>query len=165
MAAAPSSSLQPLQPTGPQTGRTTHTPDGAFRFELMEAGMLGSGAHGIVRAALDVRNNKWVAIKVMPAALLGAVAKELIAQKRVDHPNIVKLMGTQVDLDKKRVYMVMVRACACHGLSVGELTADRALLMMMMLRVCDRRNFAVAASSSIGLPSAARSRRTCRAAT
>ncbi len=93
----------------PPSGRTTHTPDGQYAFELSEAGMLGSGAHGIVRAALEVKSGKWFAIKVMPASVLGAVAKELIAQKRVDHPNIVKLQGTQVDLDKKRVYMIMVR--------------------------------------------------------
>ena len=90
------------------TGRTTHTPDGQFAFELSEVGMLGSGAHGIVRAAMEVKSGKWFAIKVMPASVLGAVAKELIALKRVDHPNIVKLHGTQVDLDKKRVYMIMV---------------------------------------------------------
>ena len=77
--------------------------------------MLGSGAHGIVRAAVELKTSKWVAIKVMPASVLGAVAKELIAQKRVDHPNIVKLLGTQVDLDRKRVYMLME---LCRG---GEL--------------------------------------------
>ena len=91
-------------------GRTTHTPDGKYAFELSEAGMLGSGAHGVVRAALELDTKKWVAVKVMPASVLGAVAKELIAQKKVDHPNIVKLLGTQVDLDRRRVYMVMVRA-------------------------------------------------------
>ena len=72
--------------------------------------MLGSGAHGIVRAAQEVSTGQWVAIKVMPASVLGLIAKELIAQKKVDHPNIARLHMTQVDLDRKRVYMVMVRS-------------------------------------------------------
>ena len=86
-----------------------------YIFELSETGLLGSGAHGIVRAARHKVTQELVAIKVMPTSVLAAVAKELIAQARVDHPSIVRLMGTQVDLDRKRVYMVME---LCRG---GEL--------------------------------------------
>jgi len=69
--------------------------------------MLGSGAHGVVRVARNVKSGETVAIKVMTTSMLAAVAKELIAQGKVDHPHVVKLMGTQVDLDRRRVYMVM----------------------------------------------------------
>jgi hypothetical protein len=64
-----------MLPARQPTGRTTHTPDGQFAFELSEVGMLGSGAHGIVRAAMEVKSGKWFAIKVMPESVLGAVAK------------------------------------------------------------------------------------------
>ena len=86
-----------------------HTPDGQYAFELSETGMLGAGAHGIVRAAQNKDTGEWVAVKLMPTSVLGAITKELIALAKVEHPNIVRLMGTQVDLDNKRVYMVMVR--------------------------------------------------------
>jgi hypothetical protein len=101
--------------TQPPQARTTHTPDGAYEFELSEVGMLGAGAHGIVRAARHVVTGEVVAIKIMPASVLGAIAKELIAQAKMDHPHIVRLHATQVDLDRRRVYMIME---LCHG---GEL--------------------------------------------
>ena len=85
-----------------QAQRTTHTPDGNYVFELGEYGLLGSGAHGVVRAARHVESGEFVAVKVMPASVLASVAKELIAQAKMHHPNIVELYTTQVDLDKKR---------------------------------------------------------------
>lgn len=100
---------------GAPPARTTHTPDMQYAFELTEAGLLGSGAHGVVRAARHVTHGDLVAVKVMPASVLGAVAKELIAQAKMHHPNIVQLYSTQVDLDKRRVYMLME---LCRG---GEL--------------------------------------------
>ena len=75
--------------------RTTHTPDGLYEFELSPTGMLGSGAHGVVRVARDVESGQPVAIKGMAASMLGALAKELIAQGSLHHPHVVKLMGTQ----------------------------------------------------------------------
>ncbi|EOD42155.1 hypothetical protein EMIHUDRAFT_414421, partial [Emiliania huxleyi CCMP1516] len=109
--------MEPQSPggAGPSRGATTHTPDGAYKFELGPLGALGSGAHGVVRLARHVESGEMVAIKVMPTAVMGAVAKELVAMAKVDHPNIVRLLGTQVDLDRKRVYMVME---LCQG---GEL--------------------------------------------
>ena len=104
-------SAQPQRPTA----RTTHTPDRRYAFELSEAGLLGSGAHGVVRAARHVETGELVAVKVMPASVLAHIAKELIAQAKMHHPNIVQLHTTQVDLDRKRVYMVME---LCRG---GEL--------------------------------------------
>ena len=99
----------------PPPGRTTHTPDQMWAFELSDVGLLGSGAHGVVRAARHVETGDLVAVKVMPASVLAAIAKELIAQAKMHHPNIVQLHTTQVDLDKRRVYMVME---LCRG---GEL--------------------------------------------
>lgn len=93
----------------------THTPDRQYEFELTQTGVLGSGAHGVVRVARDVNTGQAVAIKVMATSMLGSMAKELIAQSKVRHPNVVQLMGTQVDLDQKRVFMVME---LCSG---GEL--------------------------------------------
>ena len=74
---------------GAPPARTTHTPDMQYAFELTEAGLPGSGAHGVVRAARHVTHGDLVAVKVMPASVLGAVAKELIAQAKMHHPNIV----------------------------------------------------------------------------
>ena len=99
--------------------RTTHTPDGQYEFELSEVGLLGAGAHGVVRAARHIPSGDFVAVKILPAAVLGSIAKELIAQAKMRHPNIVELYGTQVDLDNRRVYMLME---LCRG---GELFVRR----------------------------------------
>jgi len=151
-------------------GRTTHTPDGQFAFELSEVGMLGSGAHGIVRAAMEVKSGKWFAIKVMPASVLGAVAKELIALKRVDHPNIVKLHGTQVDLDKKRVYMIMVCMLTLRVRRAPIASWLVAMVAALLIRaahipVLASRSCAAVASSSIALPNVGSSMRRQRVAT
>ena len=106
--ASSSSGQQQRQPT-------THTPDGQYAFMRDDAGLLGAGAHGVVRGARHVVTGEVVAIKIMPASVLGAVAKELIAQAKMQHPNIVQLHLTQVDLDRRRVYMIME---LCQG---GEL--------------------------------------------
>ena len=87
--------------------RTTHTPDGTYAFVLSEDGLLGSGAHGVVRAARNIKTGDFVAVKIMPARALGAVAKELITQAKMHHPSIVQLYSTQVDLDQRRVFMIM----------------------------------------------------------
>lgn len=117
--------------------RTLCTPDGRFEFDLTPAGMLGSGAHGVVRVARDVKTGETVAIKVMTTSMLEGLAKELIAQGKLNHPHIVQLIATQVDLDKRRIYMVME---LCNGgelfdriAEVGKLTeqeAQRYLLQM-----------------------------------
>ena len=137
--------MQPLK--SPQK-RTTHTPDGQFAFELSEAGQLGCGAHGVVRVARHVKTGEHVAVKVMPALLLGAVAKELTAQGKLHHPHIVELHGTQVDLDRGRVFMVMElcqggelfdRIAECGKLP--EPAACRYLLQMVSaISHCHRRN-------------------------
>ena len=50
--------------------------------------------------------------------MLVAVGKELAANGRVRHPHIVELKATLVDLDRKRVFMVME---LCRG---GESPLD-----------------------------------------
>jgi len=95
--------------------KTPFTPDGLYRFDLGDVGLLGSGAHGVVRAATHVHTGQMVAIKVMTTTSLTSVAKELAAHGRLRHPHIVELKATMVDLDRNRVYMVME---LCRG---GEL--------------------------------------------
>eukprot|EP00962_Isochrysis_galbana_P027672 scaffold8703_cov140-Isochrysis_galbana.AAC.1 len=108
--------MHPVSATGTQSGRTTtHTPDGMYKFELGSLGALGAGAHGVVRVARHVVTGEVVAVKVMAATKLGAIAKELAANGRLRHPHIVELKATLVDLDRKRVFMVME---LCRG---GEL--------------------------------------------
>jgi serine/threonine protein kinase len=86
-----------------------------YKFELGSLGALGAGAHGVVRVARHVVTGEIVAVKVMAATKLGAIAKELAANGRLRHPHIVELKATLVDLDRKRVFMVME---LCRG---GEL--------------------------------------------
>ena len=97
----------------PRALNATHTPDGKYAFEV--DGLLGWGKYGSVHAARSVRFGDLVAVKVIPASVLGAVATELIAQAKMSHPHVVQLFNTQVDLDRRRVFMVME---LCRG---GEL--------------------------------------------
>ena len=126
--------------------RTTHTPDGKYQFALSEDGLLGTGSHGVVRSARHTTTGEWVAVKLMPASILSSVAKELIAQSTMVHPNIVRLYGTQVDLDKRRVYMVMElatggelfdRIAECGGL-VEEEARRYFVQILLALRHCHR---------------------------
>jgi hypothetical protein len=106
----------------------------------------------------------------MPASVLGAVAKELIALKRVDHPNIVKLHGTQVDLDKKRVYMIMVCMLTLRVRRAPIASWLVAMVAALLIRaahipVLASRSCAAVASSSIALPNVGSSMRRQRVAT
>ena len=53
--------------------RRMHTPDGQYAFDLSETGLLGAGAHGVVRIARHLASGEHVAVKVMPASVLSAV--------------------------------------------------------------------------------------------
>lgn len=90
---------------------TLHTPDG--QFEFVQDGALGTGACGVVRIAKHVKNGELFAIKVMSVTTrLTEVVKEITAYGRLTgHPYVVQLHSSQVDLDKRRVYLVMV-SCA-----------------------------------------------------
>ena len=83
------------------------TPDGKYLLDMGPAGALGSGGHGVVKVARHVETGAHVAVKVMPIQNLDALVTELTAYGRVDHPNITTLLGSQIDLDKKRVFLIM----------------------------------------------------------
>ena len=68
-----------------------------------------------MRVARHVSTGEYVAVKVMPSAGITSLVKELTAYSRLNHPNICKLKGTQVDTERQLVYMVME---LCSG---GEL--------------------------------------------
>ena len=102
-------------PAAASSSEPEATPDGQWRFEVGPSAILGSGAHGTVRVARHVSTGEYVAVKVMPSAGITSLVKELTAYSRLDHPNICKLKGTQVDTERQLVYMVME---LCSG---GEL--------------------------------------------
>ena len=121
-AAAPTSGADVMQgmmqvaaPAAASSSDPEATPDGQWRFEVGPSAILGSGAHGTVRVARHVSTGEYVAVKVMPSAGITSLVKELTAYSRLNHPNICKLKGTQVDTERQLVYMVME---LCSG---GEL--------------------------------------------
>ena len=84
------------------------TPDG--KYEFVEDGALGTGACGVVRIAKHLETGELYAIKIMSVTgRLSEFVKEMTAYGKVTgHPNVVTLHESQVDLDKKRVYLIMV---------------------------------------------------------
>ena len=122
------------------------TPDGQWRFEVGPSAILGSGAHGTVRVARHVSTGEYVAVKVMPSAGITSLVKELTAYSRLNHPNICKLKGTQVDTERQLVYMVMElcsggelfdRIAECGGL-VEEEARRYFVQILLALRHCHR---------------------------
>jgi len=98
-----------------EAGRPMYTPDGRYRIDGSEIGLLGSGAHGVVRIAQHVETHEYVAVKITPTSVVRSACKEVTALTRLNNAHIVQLLGVQVDMAKERVYMVME---LCHG---GEL--------------------------------------------
>ena len=84
------------------------TPDG--KYEFVEDGALGTGACGVVRIAKHLETGELYAIKIMSVTgRLSEFVKEMTAYGKVTgHPNVVSFHESQVDLDKKRVYLIMV---------------------------------------------------------
>jgi len=111
------------------------TPDG--KYEFVEDGALGTGACGVVRIAKHLETGELYAIKIMSVTgRLSEFVKEMTAYGKVTgHPNVVTLHESQVDLDKKRVYLIME---LCRG---GELF-DRIAETGKMEEVVARRYFA-----------------------
>uniref|UniRef100_A0A7S0INV0 non-specific serine/threonine protein kinase n=1 Tax=Calcidiscus leptoporus TaxID=127549 RepID=A0A7S0INV0_9EUKA len=91
------------------------TPDGQYRIEGCEMGLLGSGAHGIVRIAQHVQTMEYVAVKITPTSVVRSSCKEMTALARLSSPYVVQLLGVQVDMHKEKVYVIME---LCQG---GEL--------------------------------------------
>jgi len=92
-----------------------YTPDGKYRIDGSEIGLLGSGAHGVVHIAQHVETLEYVAVKITPTSVVRSACKEVTALTRLNNAHIVQLLGVQVDMHEERVYMVME---LCHG---GEL--------------------------------------------
>ena len=85
-----------------------YTPDG--KYEFVEDGALGTGACGVVRIAKHLETGELYAIKIMSVTgRLSEFVKEMTAYGKVTgHPHVVSFYESQVDLDKKRVYLIMV---------------------------------------------------------
>jgi len=58
-------------------------------------GLLGSGAHGIVRIAQHVQTMEYVAVKITPTSVVRSSCKEITALARLSSPYIVQLLGVQ----------------------------------------------------------------------
>mmetsp|Transcript_62286 Transcript_62286/g.110350 ORF Transcript_62286/g.110350 Transcript_62286/m.110350 type:complete len:214 (-) Transcript_62286:13-654(-) len=105
-AALPPSSAQP---------EARLTPDGLYRIDLTEMGLLGTGAHGVVRIAQNINTGEYVAVKIMPTSVLRTACKEVMALTRLSHTHIVQMLSVQVDMLLEHVYVLME---LCQG---GEL--------------------------------------------
>uniref|UniRef100_A0A7S3B5K1 non-specific serine/threonine protein kinase n=2 Tax=Haptolina ericina TaxID=156174 RepID=A0A7S3B5K1_9EUKA len=108
---------------------TLLTPDGQFRIDASEMGLLGSGAHGVVRIAQNVDTLDYVAVKIMPTSVIRTAIKEVLALTRLNHSYIVQLLSVQVDTRMEKVYVLMElcqggelfdRIAECGGLDEGE---------------------------------------------
>jgi len=107
--------MQPLSCNEGASSSQYFTPDGLYRIDGTEMGLLGSGAHGAVRLGQHVQTGECVAVKISPTVVVHSACKEMTALTRLDHPHIVRLLGVQVDMHHERVYMIME---LCQG---GEL--------------------------------------------
>mmetsp|Transcript_33725 Transcript_33725/g.92456 ORF Transcript_33725/g.92456 Transcript_33725/m.92456 type:complete len:414 (-) Transcript_33725:482-1723(-) len=105
------------------------TPDRQYRIDVSEMGLLGSGAHGVVRIAQSVTTGEYVAVKIMPTSVIRTACKEVMALTRLNHPHVVQLLSVQVDMHLERVYVLMElcqggelfdRIAECGGLDEGE---------------------------------------------
>lgn len=72
---------------------TLSTPGGGVLYHLGET--LGRGAYGVVYKGIDIRTGRFVAIKQIPVARMGAaeaasVSNEIELLSKLRHPNIVK---------------------------------------------------------------------------
>jgi len=105
------------------------TPDGQYRIDASEMGLLGSGAHGVVRIAQNVHTLDYVAVKIMPTTVMRTAIKEVMALTRLNHAHVVQLLSVQVDMRIEKVYVLMElcqggelfdRIAECGGLDEGE---------------------------------------------
>lgn len=68
-------------------------------YQILQDAVLGEGTFGIVRLAVNQKNNDRVAIKFIPRAVSNdAVEKEYLLHKAASaHPNIIKMIGRYED--------------------------------------------------------------------
>ena len=112
--AAESSAFRPPTERGPSPRRTALAGDIIGKYRLIRE--IGRGGMGIVFLALDSGTGTWVAIKFIPpeflsgSAELAAKSREMFdreadAARKIDHPNVVKVIDRGEDAG--HVYLVM----------------------------------------------------------
>jgi calcium-dependent protein kinase len=75
--------------------------------------VLGSGKYGLVRKGISLRNSELiVAIKTINLKSVSSryhiLAQEILTMKRIDHPNIVKVLEIYKDTHKLHIVMEYV---------------------------------------------------------
>merc|ERR1719409_2373443 len=104
-------------PASPWQAALTYTPDRKYSIGQR----LGEGAHGTVHTGTDVETGNAVAIKIVPVQNIKEAAVECTTQGIMRHPNIVDLQETIVDLDGRRVFLVME---LCRGGELFDIVAE-----------------------------------------
>ncbi|KAG8464278.1 hypothetical protein KFE25_003341 [Diacronema lutheri] len=87
----------------------SHTPDGKVELDMGISGLLGCGAHGIVRVGRVLATGERVAVKVSPIAKSAKSAlKELTVLTMLpSHDHVVKIESAQVNVVDGMLYLVL----------------------------------------------------------
>jgi len=104
----------PMPMVTPQTPQIFPVWRGPPRCDLPTC-VLGSGSYGTVCACWDKRENREVAVKRMHGlfqdlADTERVRREIAIQSKLDHPNVMKLLGTYIpdsEANFREVYLVL----------------------------------------------------------
>lgn len=116
----------------------------ANRFTFSESDRIGAGGMGIVYKATDTRTGQPVAVKMLKEELLTSnpemierFRREVDALRRIDHPNVIKLIGTTRHEDKYYIIMEYVPGGSLRDLldRRGVLPVEEAL--QIALDLCD----------------------------
>lgn len=95
----------------PLPGLLVPGPNGIDTVRLEEG--LGGGAFGVVFRATDTANGAAYAVKFPQCAIFGgdrelsAFFNEVEAAKQIQHPNVVRVLHTEVSLPNKPPYLIM----------------------------------------------------------
>ena len=96
------------------------------KYDLSSRVVLGRGTCGAVRSVRNRMTNELFAMKTVKVTDLGSwedVRNEIEMQKKLDHPNICKIIESFEDLNKSEVYIIME---LCTGGSlVSRMTTHR----------------------------------------
>jgi len=109
----------------------THTPDGKVQLDQTQLGLLGCGAHGVVRLGRVLETGANVAVKVSPTShALHSSLKELtVLSVLTPHPHVVRVHSAQVNVVDGTLYLVLDlcpggelfdRIAEMGGMSEGE---------------------------------------------